>query len=120
MKLDDPAAYLTAAETDQQDFPDSGWRIRTRSEAAPGVARYLERLTFFLTLVGLTALVIGGVGIANAVKTFIDRRRRQIAILRLVGASPGAVFSAFLWEVMLDCFRRHDHRAPLRRPLAFP
>ena len=101
VKLDDPAAYLTAAEKIKQDFPDSGWRIRTRSEAAPGVARYLERLTFFLTLVGLTALVIGGVGIANAVKTFIDRRRRQIAILRLVGASPGAVFSAFLWEVML-------------------
>jgi putative ABC transport system permease protein len=101
LKLDDPAAYKSVAETIKHDFPNAGWRIRTRSEAAPGINRYLERLTFFLTLVAVTSLVIGGVGIANAVKTFIDRRRRQIAILRLLGASRAIVFSTYLWEVML-------------------
>jgi putative ABC transport system permease protein len=101
LKLDDPLAYKDIAETIKRDFPDRGWRVRTRSEAAPGISRYLERLTFFLTLVGMTSLVIGGVGIANAVKIFIDRRRRQIAILRLLGASRAMVFSTCLWEVML-------------------
>ena len=101
LKLDDPFAYASASATIARQFPAAGWRVRTRAEAAPGVSRYLERLTFFLTLVGLTTLVIGGVGIANAVKTFIDRRRRQIAILRLIGTPPATVFSAYLSEVMI-------------------
>jgi putative ABC transport system permease protein len=101
VKLNDPAAYRRAVEAIRKDFPDAGWRIRTRNEAAPGVSRYLDRLTFFLSLVALTTLVIGGVGIANAVKTFIDRRRRHIATLRLAGAPPRTVFATYLWEVML-------------------
>jgi putative ABC transport system permease protein len=101
LKLHDPTNYAEIAKAIERDFPAAGWRVRTRAEAAPGVNRYLERLTFFLTLVGLTTLVIGGVGIANAVKTFIERRRRQIAILRLIGAPPTTVFSTYLSEVMI-------------------
>jgi putative ABC transport system permease protein len=101
LKLNEPAAYRNTAEAIEREFPNSGWRIRTRDQATPGVNRYLERLTLFLSLVGLTALIVGGVGIANAVRTFIDRRRRHIAILRLLGARPRTVFSVYLWEVML-------------------
>jgi len=101
LKLHEPAAYRRTAEAIEREFPNSGWRIRTRDQATPGVNRYLERLTLFLSLVGLTALIVGGVGIANAVRTFIDRRRRHIAILRLLGARPRTVFSVYLWEVML-------------------
>ncbi len=82
-------------------FPDAGWRIRLRDAAAPGVSRYVERLTLFLTLVGLTSLIVGGLGVANAVKAFIDKRRRQIALLRYVGASPRTVFAAAFVEVMM-------------------
>jgi putative ABC transport system permease protein len=101
LKLDDPSAYQIVADAITREFPDAGWRIRTRNEAAPGVSRYLERLTFFLTLVGVTSLIVGGVGIANAVAAFIARRRRQIAMLRLIGSDAALVFSTYLWEVML-------------------
>ncbi|HKG75375.1 MAG TPA: FtsX-like permease family protein [Aestuariivirgaceae bacterium] len=101
LKLRDPSAYRTVADAITREFPDAGWRIRTRNEAAPGVSRYLERLTFFLTLVGITSLIVGGVGIANAVAAFIGRRRRQIAMLRLIGSDAALVFSTYLWEVML-------------------
>jgi putative ABC transport system permease protein len=100
-KLHDPMNYAEVSKSIDGNFPQAGWRVRTRAEAAPGVNRYLERLTFFLTLVGLTTLVIGGVGISNAVKSFIDRRRRQIAILRLIGTPPMTVFATYLWEVMI-------------------
>jgi putative ABC transport system permease protein len=101
LKLRDPSAYQTADDAINREFPDAGWRIRTRNEAAPGVSRYIERLTFFLTLVGITSLIVGGVGIANSVAAFIGRRRRQIAILRLIGSDPALVFATYLWEVML-------------------
>ena len=101
LKLRDPSAYKAVADAITREFPDAGWRIRTRDEAAPGVGRFLERLTFFLTLVGITSLVVGGVGIANAVAAFIARRRRQIAMLRLIGSDAALVFFTYLWEVML-------------------
>ena len=40
-------------------FPDSGWRIRSRANAAPSLTRNVERFSQFLTLVGLTALIVG-------------------------------------------------------------
>ena len=82
-------------------FPDAGWRIRTRERAAPGVDRFVDRLTFFLTLVGLTSLVVGGVGIANAVKTFIERRQQNIATLKCLGATSGLVLAAYAIQIFL-------------------
>src|SRR4051812_42273284 len=58
-----------ATEADRQ-FPEAGWEIRSRVNADPRFARSIERFTQFLTLVGLTALLVGGVGVANAVKGF--------------------------------------------------
>ena len=65
----------------------------------------------FLTLVGLTSLIVGGLGVANAVKAFIDKRRRQIALLRYVGASPRTVFAAAFVEVMIAGAAGHDSPA---------
>jgi putative ABC transport system permease protein len=100
VKLHRPAALKETTDSLKQQFPDAGWRVRQRDAAAPGVARYVERLTLFLTLVGLTSLIVGGLGVANAVKAFVDRRRRQSALLRYVGASPRTVFAAAFVEVM--------------------
>lgn len=82
-------------------FPDAGWNIRTRDRAAPGVDRFIDRLTLFLTLVGLTALIVGGVGVANSVSTFLDRKRENIAILKCLGGSRGFVFQTYLALVLI-------------------
>ena len=55
-------------------FPDAGWRLRAHDNAASGAERFVERLGYFMTLVGLTALIVGGAGIANAVSAFVSRR----------------------------------------------
>ena len=38
-----------------------------------------------LTLVGLTALVVGGVGVGNAITAYLERRRETIAIVKALG-----------------------------------
>ena len=48
-------------------FADAGWQIRDRNDAAPGIRRFVEQVTMFLTLVGLTALAVGGVGAGQAI-----------------------------------------------------
>ncbi|WP_262030328.1 ABC transporter permease [Microvirga sp. Mcv34] len=93
---------LTQIEADaNRILPEAGWNIRTRLNADPRFARNIERFTQFLTLVGLTALLVGGVGVANAVRGFIDRKRASIATLKSLGAPGGQVVLLYLTQVML-------------------
>ncbi|MFK4996504.1 hypothetical protein ACI39X_27555, partial [Klebsiella pneumoniae] len=70
----------------KDSLPEGGFTVRDRRDPSPQVTKTLERLRQFLTLVGLTALLVGGVGVANAVATYIDRRRKVIASFRSLGA----------------------------------
>jgi len=79
----DPLDWAAALE---DRFPSAPLRITPASRAAPGLGETVGRLTLFLTLVGLTALLIGGIGIANAVQSFMGRKAGTIAILKCVGA----------------------------------
>lgn len=81
-------------------FPDAGWDVRTRANVSPEFDRNLARFTQFLTLIGLTALIVGGVGVANAVQATVDRKRTSLAILKALGAPGGTVFAITLAEVL--------------------
>lgn len=81
-------------------FPDAGWNIRDRGDAAPGIKRFVEQLTMFLTLVGLVALGVAGVGAAQAILAFLDKKRADIAILKSLGASGSFIFLVFFLQVM--------------------
>jgi putative ABC transport system permease protein len=81
-------------------FPEAGWDIRSRSKASPALEQDVERFTQYLTLVGLTALLVGGIGVANAVKSHLDRKRNVIAILKSVGATGREAFAIYLAQVM--------------------
>jgi putative ABC transport system permease protein len=90
-------AFRKAART---ALPEGGFSYRDRRDPAPQVSRTLDRLRQFLTLVGLTALLVGGVGIANAVATYIDRRRRVIATFKSLGATTRTIFGVHLLQVL--------------------
>ncbi len=81
-------------------FVTEGWRIRGPSEAAPSVSRFLDQTSLFLTLVGLTSLLVGGIGVANGVGAWLDARGRTIATLRCLGASSGLVLAVCLIQVL--------------------
>ena len=84
----------------RQTFPNRGWRIRDPSDAAPGVSRFIDQTALFLTLVGLTSLLVGGIGVANGVRAWLDARARTIATLRCLGASARMVFAVCLIQVL--------------------
>jgi len=88
---------VTAAA--QAQLPEAGWEVRTRANASPSLEQNVERFTQYLTLVGLTALLVGGVGVANAVKGHLDRRRDVIATLKSLGATGSRVFAIYLTQV---------------------
>lgn len=84
-----------------EKFPEAGWSIRTRSNAAPALSANIERFSQFLLLVGLTSLVVGGVGVANAVRAYLDGKRGVIATFKSLGASGGFVFTVYLVQILI-------------------
>ena len=87
-------------ETLNNSFPSEGWRIRTIKNAVPGFDRFNKQVTQFLTLIGLTALLVGGLGIANTVRNFLDQRTLTISTLKCLGASNRLVFKIYLIQTM--------------------
>lgn len=81
-------------------FPSAPWRVRLAEQAEPGVNRFLDRAASFLTLAGLTALLVGGIGVATGVRAWLEARARTIATLRCMGAPSTAIFSAYLFQVL--------------------
>jgi putative ABC transport system permease protein len=100
LKLPAGASAVSTIAAAKKQFPDSGWRIRTTAEAAPGLDTFLTRLTLYLTLVGLTALLVGGLGIASGVKAWLDGRTGTIATLKCLGAPAALIFRVYLIEVL--------------------
>jgi putative ABC transport system permease protein len=94
------ADFISVRERISSELPEAGFTIADRRDPSPQVTRTLERLRQFLTLVGLTSLLVGGVGVANAVSTFIDKRRKVVATMKSIGATSRVVLAIFLTEVM--------------------
>jgi putative ABC transport system permease protein len=90
-------AVVTAAKL---QLPEAGWDVRSRSNASPALERNVERFTQYLTLVGLTALLVGGIGVANAVRGHLDRRRDAVATLKALGATGSRVFAIYFTQVL--------------------
>jgi putative ABC transport system permease protein len=82
------------------DLPEAGFTFKDRRNPSPAITRTLEQLRQFLTLIGLASLMIGGVGVANAVKAYVDRRRKVIATMRSLGASSRQILTLHLVQVM--------------------
>ncbi len=82
-------------------FPDAGWRIQSIEHAAPNIQRFVDRATLFLSLVGLTALLVGGVGVGNAVRSYLETRIATIATLKCLGGPGPLVFRIYLFQVLI-------------------
>ncbi len=95
-----PAAEIAAIRA---HFPGTGWRIRDPREAAAGLETAIDQTAQFLTLVGLSALLVGGIGVATGVRAWAEGRARTIATLRCLGASARTVFAVFGTQILILC-----------------
>jgi putative ABC transport system permease protein len=73
-------------------------RLRTVADDQRNLTDVLTRLTGYLGLVALIALLLGGIGVASAVIVFVRQRSDSVAVLRCLGASSGAIFAIYLLE----------------------
>lgn len=76
-------------------------RVTSYRDAQPQLKQFLDQLTRYLGLIGLTALFIGGIGVATTIQAFIREKLHTIAILKTVGADSGTVIRTYLLQALL-------------------
>jgi putative ABC transport system permease protein len=91
--------FDVAKATAEDAFRDTGLRWSDSRRATPGVARFVERISSFLVLVGLAGLAVGGVGVSAAVRAYLDGKITTIATLKTLGASGATIFQTYLMQI---------------------
>jgi len=84
-----------------EQFPHAAWKGRDCFSASPQMEQMVNRLTLFMTLIGLTTLLIGGVGISNAVRSFLESKLANIATLKCLGASDKFVLKVYIIQIFM-------------------
>lgn len=97
----DAAGQAKAAAERVQTIGDGGWRVRDFSTGSPRLTGLLDRFAMYLTLVGLTAMLVGGVGVAGAVAGHLEGKGEVIATLKSLGAEGRLIFLTYLIQIMI-------------------
>ncbi|WP_051434673.1 ABC transporter permease [Desulfonatronum lacustre] len=98
---DRTAAARTVRGELETAFPEASWQIREHGSAARGLTRAIENLSKYLNLVGLAALLIGGLGVAGSVQAYFEGRRTTLATMRCLGATSRTLFIFCLTQVLV-------------------
>jgi putative ABC transport system permease protein len=75
---------------------DQQVRIRTVTQTEMATEDAIENLSNFIGIVGLVALLLGGIGVASGVRAFVARKIDTVAVLRCLGASSGQVLAIYV------------------------
>jgi putative ABC transport system permease protein len=79
-------------------------RVSSYRTSQSQLRQFLEQLSRYLGLIGLTALFIGGLGVGTSIHAFLRDKLRTIAILKAVGADSATVVSAYVVQaIFLGC-----------------
>jgi putative ABC transport system permease protein len=84
-----------------QRFDDGSWEINNLTNAAPGLRRAIDRMGLFLGFAAIATLLIGGVGMANAVNGYLQQRLVTIARFKCLGAGRNGIFFIYLTQIIL-------------------
>lgn len=94
----DPDQAVTLLEF---GLKDKGTSIRTYRDVASNLTQSVDRMGKYLGSVGVIALLMGGIGIAMIIRTFMAQKLDTIAILNCLGATSRTVFRVYLLQAVL-------------------
>jgi len=89
----DPDKYVKPL---RKRIEDQQVRVRTVTQSEMQTSDAIENLSNFIGIVGLVALLLGGIGVASGVRAFVARKIDTVAVLRCLGASSGQVLAIYV------------------------
>ncbi len=90
-----------AGELKKSFVAADGAEVNAYDDAQPRLRRFLSNLTTYVGLIGLIALLVGGIGVANSVQAFMRERLDTLAILKCVGADSRTLLKIYLLQTLL-------------------
>lgn len=85
----------------ERGLTDKSADVRTYKDMQSSLISSIERIGQYLGAVGVIALLMGGIGVAMIIRTFMAQKLDTIAILNCIGASSRTIFSVYLAQSLL-------------------
>ena len=97
--LDQEISLENAQEQFETEFGAGTMRIQTPEDSVDGLKSLLNTLNSFLAVIGIAALIAGGVGVAQTTSSFLDTRIGSIAMLKVFGAEAATVRAVYMLQL---------------------
>ena len=97
----DPGTWLTPL---RPKLERARVRARTVVENEVNLTESIDQLSDFLGVVGLVALLLGGIGVASGVHAFVARKIDTVAVLRCLGATSRQVLIIYVLQAAVMGF----------------
>lgn len=75
-------------------------QVRSYREQQENLSEQFERTENYLALTGLLILVLGGIGVWNVARAFVEQKRKTVAVLKCLGASGNRVITVYLLQIL--------------------
>ena len=99
--LKDGADLEAVKQGFETQWSSTGGKWKDARKASPGADRVIDRMSHFLILIGLSGLVVGGIGVSAAVRAFVAKKISNIAVLKTLGATPKQIFWIYTIQIAI-------------------
>ncbi|MDQ3321195.1 MAG: FtsX-like permease family protein [Acidobacteriota bacterium] len=84
----------------RETLKDTTVTVRSYRETQENLNEQFERTENYLSLTGLLILVLGGVGVWNVARVFVEQKRKSVAVLKCLGASGNKIITVYLLQIL--------------------
>ena len=82
------------------NLKDSILTVQSYRETQENLGEQFTRTENYLSLTGLLILVLGGVGVWNVARVFVEQKRKSVAVLKCLGASGTRIITVYLLQIL--------------------
>jgi len=75
-------------------------QVASYREQQERLGEQFERTENYLALTGLLILVLGGVGVWNVARAFVEQKRKTVAVLKCLGAGGTRIITVYLLQIL--------------------
>ena len=85
----------------RENLKDTILNVQSYRETQENLGEQFERTENYLSLTGLLILVLGGVGVWNVARVFVEQKRKSVAVLKCLGASGTRIITVYLLQILV-------------------